>query len=118
MKNLFKGGVLLSATTGALAASAQTTFGSILGTIGALINTIIPILIAAGLAYFIYGVIRFVIAKDADSKEDARKVVIQGIIGLFVIVSIWGLVGIIQSTFGVGTGGTLDGSQIPGIQLQ
>lgn len=115
MKNIYKGSLLLLATP--LLAFAQTTFGTILGTIGGLINTIIPILIAAGLAYFIYGVIMFVIAGDADKKEGARKIVIQGIIGLFVIVSIWGLVGIIQSTFGVGTGGSLNQSQIPGVQL-
>jgi hypothetical protein len=98
-------------------ASAQTSFGTILGTIGGLINAIIPILIAGALAYFIFGVIRFVIASDADAKADARKVVVQGVIGLFVIVSVWGLVGVVQSTFGIGTGSTLNSSQIPGVQL-
>lgn len=118
MKKLFKGALFVSATTGALAASAQTTFGSILGTVGGLINTIIPILIAAGLAYFIYGVVKFIMSKDGDEKGTARKIMINGVIGLFVIVSVWGLIGVIQSTFGIGAGGTLNQSQIPGIQLQ
>lgn len=116
MKHLFKAGTLAAATMPFLA-FAQTTFGTILATIGNLINTLIPILIAAALAYFIYGVIKFVIAKDADEKGGARTIVIQGIIGLFVILSVFGLIGVIQSSFGIGTGGTLDSSQIPGVQL-
>ena len=117
MKNTFKALVFGAAFAGSFNAFAQTTFSTILGTIGGLINQIIPILIAGALAYFIYGVIKFVISSDADDKEAARKVVVQGVIGLFVIVSVWGLVGVVQSTFGVGTGSSLNSSQIPGVQL-
>lgn len=116
MKNTFKALAFGFAAMPFLA-SAQTTFTTILSTIGGLINQIIPILIAGALAYFIYGVIKFVISTDADDKEAARKVVVQGVIGLFVIVSVWGLVGVVQSTFGVGTGSSLNASQIPGVQL-
>ena len=116
MKHLLKSTALL-AVLAPFAASAQTDFSSILGVIGGLVNTIIPILIAAAIAYFIYGVVRFVIASDADDKGKARSIVIQGIIGLFVIVSVWGLVGVIQNSFGLGTGGSLSGDQIPGVQL-
>lgn len=98
-------------------AAAQASFESILGTFGNLINQIIPILIAGALAYFIFGVIKFVIASDADAKEGARKVVVQGVIGLFVIVSVWGLVGLVQNSLNIGTGSTLNSSQIPGVQL-
>ena len=114
MKNLVKGAAVAGSVLPFLAL-AQTTAGSILGVIGGFINALIPILIAAALAYFIYGVIKFIMASDADKKKDARGIVINGIIGLFVIVSVWGLVGVIQSTFGVGTGATLDSSQIPGV---
>jgi ABC-type branched-subunit amino acid transport system permease subunit len=117
MKNTFKALVFGTAFAGSFNAIAQTTFTTIIATIGGLINQIIPILIAAALAYFIYGVIKFVIAVDADAKADARKIVVGGIIGLFVIVSIWGLVGVIQSSFGVGTGSTLNANQIPGVNL-
>ena len=117
MKNTFKALVFGILTAGSSIAFAQTNFGTILATIGGLINQIIPILIAGALAYFIYGVVRFVISSDSDDKEAARRVVVQGVIGLFVIVSVWGLVGVVQSTFGIGTGSTLNQSQIPGVQL-
>ena len=76
---------------------------------------LIPVLITAALVYFIWGVISYVIAKDADDKEKARSVVTRGILGLFIIVSVWGLIGIIQSTFAIGSGGSLTEDQIPGV---
>jgi hypothetical protein len=117
MKNTFKALVFGTAVAGSFQAVAQTSAGTILLTIGGLINQIIPILIAGALAYFIYGVIKFVISTDSDDKESARKVVVQGIIGLFVIVSVWGLVGVVQTTFGIGTGGSLNQNQLPGVLL-
>lgn len=98
-----------------LFAMAQTTAYSILGTVRDVMNILIPMLITAALIYFIWGVIQYIIAKDADAKEKGKKVLVQGILGLFIIVSVWGLIGIIQSTFGIGAGGQLRESQIPGV---
>ncbi len=116
MKNLFKISALTLAVLPVMA-FAQTTFGSILTTSGNLLSLIIKLLFAAALAFFVFGVIKFVIAGDADKKAEARHAMIQGIIGLFVIVSVWGLVGVIQSTFGIGAGGTIGGSQIPEVDF-
>ena len=108
-------GAALSALTLPFIALAQTTAFSILGVISNILNILIPLLITAALVYFIWGVISYVIAKDADDKEKARSVVTRGILGLFIVVSVWGLIGIIQSTFGVGAGGALTEDQIPGV---
>ena len=78
-----------------------------------LINTIIPILITLGVVYFIYGVITYVIAKDEDAKSRGRNVMIWGLIGLLVIVSIWGLVAILKNTFGVTNSSSI---QVPCIE--
>lgn len=87
---------------------AQANAFSILGVIRNLLNVLIPILITAALVYFIWGVISYVIAKDADDQAKAKSVITRGVIGLFVILSIWGLIGIIQSTFGIGAGGNVE----------
>jgi len=116
MKNLLKGSAIVGSVLPFLA-FAQTDATSILFTIATFIANLIPVLITAALAYFIYGVVRFVIAGDADKKAEARQIVIQGIIGLFVIVSVWGLVGVIQNTFQIGTGGVITGDQLPGVQF-
>ncbi len=69
-----------------------------------LLNIIIPVLIVLGVVYFIWGVIQYVAAKDEEGKKAARGIMISGIIGLFVIVSIWGLVNLLSNTFGVNSG--------------
>jgi hypothetical protein len=83
------------------------------GLIGALckineiLNIIIPILITLGVVYFIWGVITYVIADDEERKKSGRNRIIYGIIGLAVIVALWGLVAILTNTFGVSNTGTI-----------
>lgn len=96
---------------------AQTQVFSILGVISNIMKILIPMLITAALLFFIYGVVRYVIAKNADDTKDAKNIIFRGLIGLFVILSIWGLVGVIQSTFGIGSGGDIDSSSIPGVDF-
>jgi uncharacterized membrane protein YidH (DUF202 family) len=79
---------------------------TILGIVQNIINIIIPILITAGIAYFIYGVVSYVSSKDEEKRKEARQIMIYGVIGLFVIVSIWGLIRSLGSATGVQQGGT------------
>jgi hypothetical protein len=67
--------------------------------IGEILNTIIPILIVLGVVYFVWGVITYMIGDDEEAKKKGRNRVIYGIIGLVVIVGMWGLVRIVTSTF-------------------
>ncbi|MCA9351998.1 hypothetical protein KC866_01210 [Patescibacteria group bacterium] len=94
----------------ALAQGPGQDANGILAIIGGLLDRIIPILILAGLAYFIYGVVRFVIAGDADKKAEARQIVVQGIIGLFVIMSVWGIVFLLNRTLDINAGEVVRGN--------
>lgn len=80
------------------------TIQSIICKIGSILNIIIPILVVLGVVYFIWGVITYVISDDEEAKEKGRNRMIYGIIGLVVIVAMWGLVGIVNRTFGLGVG--------------
>lgn len=64
-----------------------------------LLNTLLPLIIAAAVVYFIYGIARYVMAGDEDAKAAAKDKIIYGVIGLFVMVSVWGLVNILTNTF-------------------
>jgi len=89
-------------------ASAQSTLGGILTTIKGLLDAIIPIVITLAVIYLFYGVAKYVMAAgDEEAQKQGRSIMIYGVIGLFVIVSIWGLVGVVQSTFGVSGGGNV-----------
>lgn len=67
--------------------------------IGQILNSIVPVLIVLGVVYFVWGVITYVIASDEEAKKTGRNRIIYGIIGLAVIVAVWGLVGILVKTF-------------------
>ena len=67
--------------------------------IGAILNTLIPVIIVLGVVYFIWGVVQYVIASDEEAKKTGKNRMIYGIIGLVVIVGLWGLVNLVASTF-------------------
>lgn len=73
--------------------------------IGDILNIVVPILIALGVVYFIWGVITYVISDDEEAKQAGRNRIIFGIIGLAVIIGLWGLVRILTNTFGVDNAG-------------
>ncbi|KKP85680.1 MAG: hypothetical protein UR88_C0010G0002 [Candidatus Nomurabacteria bacterium GW2011_GWA1_35_8] len=81
------------------------TIQSIICKIGNILDTIIPVLVVLGVVYFVWGVVTYVISSDEEAKKSGRERMIYGIIGLVVIVAMWGLVGIVVNTFGVGVGG-------------
>jgi hypothetical protein len=66
-----------------------------------LLDVALPIIIAAAVVYFIYGIAKYVLAGDDAAKEAAKDKIIYGIIALFVMVSVWGLVNILVNTFGL-----------------
>lgn len=63
-----------------------------------------PLLVSISVIVFIIGVIRYIKnADDSSAREEGRNFMIYGIVGLFVMISVWGLVGVLQGTFGLGT---------------
>lgn len=71
---------------------------------------IIPIFIGMALVYTIYAVVSFIMAgDDTKLREEKKQQILWGIIGLFVIVSIWGIIFVIGNTFKevIYSGGTL-----------
>jgi len=75
--------------------------GDVICKIGEILNTIIPILLVLGVLYFVWGVVQYVIKDDEEAKKRGKNKIIYGIIGLVVIVGMWGLVSIVVNTFGL-----------------
>ncbi|MAG12739.1 hypothetical protein CL630_02930 [bacterium] len=76
-------------------------FTNILTKVKNILDLVVPIVITLALIYFIWGVAQYVTAKDDDKKAEARDTMIYGTIGLFVIVSVWGIVMLLQQFTGV-----------------
>ena len=88
---------VLNSTTGA---TLQTIVGKLVG----FINLLVPVLASAAIVFFFYGLVRF-IRNSGDSKGRAvgRDAIVWGLIGMFVIISLWGIVNFIQAAFSLPT---------------
>jgi Na+-driven multidrug efflux pump len=69
--------------------------------LASLMNQLIYVIIGAALVAFLFGILKlsFFDGKKPEAREQARKFMFWGIVSLFVMVSVWGLVKILQSSF-------------------
>jgi hypothetical protein len=66
------------------------------------INPLVQLLFAAAVFYFIYGVFKYI--KDSDessSRTDGANHVLWSTVGLFIMISVWGIIEILEKTIGV-----------------
>jgi len=66
------------------------------------INPIIGFLFALALAYFFFGLIKFLVnkGKDENSVTQGKSHMVWGIIGMFIMVSVFGIMNLITGTIG------------------
>ncbi len=68
-----------------------------------LINAVVvPFIFTIAFLVFIWGIFQAFIAGDDKKRTEGRKLAVYGIIGFFLMVSVWGLVNILVGTFGFG----------------
>jgi hypothetical protein len=93
------------------------TYGSsVLTSIKTLVDQAIPLLIGLGVLFFLWGLVKFVLAAgNEEAKEEGKRIMIWGIVALFVMVSVWGLVGILQNITGAGAGSAGVAPASPGL---
>ncbi len=111
--------VALAQITTSGSSSANCDLSTLLGIlcrIGQILNAIVPVLIALAVVFFIWGVIGYLISGDEEAKKKGRDRMIYGIIGLAVIVGMWGLVNILARTFGLSNTGNITLPTIPIVQ--
>lgn len=91
----------------AFAQTVDTIFSKII----TLINYLTIIVVALSVLAFFWGLFKF-ITRAGEDKEEGRHIMIWGILALFVMLSVWGLVGVVGNTFGIQQGGAVN---IPGV---
>jgi len=66
-------------------------------------GVLIPLAFSLALLYFFWGVTKYIRKGAGDEKaaEEGKKIMIWGIVGLFVALSIWGIITFIQSELGI-----------------
>jgi len=85
-------------------ASAQNTTGDLEGLVvlaGSMVNMLVPIVSTLVVLFFFWGLAQYVLAAgDEEKAKEGKSIMIWGAIALFVMVSIWGIIGFLQQTLG------------------
>lgn len=73
---------------------------NVLGTVADLINLATPIVVALALLYFFWGLANYILnANNEEKKKEGRTIMIWGILALFIMVSVWGIINVVRDTF-------------------
>ncbi|MFA5987255.1 MAG: pilin [Candidatus Paceibacterota bacterium] len=83
----------------ALAAQIRN-INDLISSLGNILNSVAPLVIGLAFLWFIWGVVKYITAgSEEEDRNKGRDMMIWGIIALFVMTSVWGLVGILSGTF-------------------
>lgn len=97
-----------------LAFAAVDDADSLFVLVNSILTQILPIIIAIAVIFFVYNAFMYMIAADEGRKGEAKSKMIYGIIALFVMVSVWGLVAVLSGTFGFEG---IDAPPVPGFPM-
>lgn len=106
-----------------LVASAQTpgqingsSLLSLLALAQTIVTRLVPFAVGVAVLAFFWFLIQFIMkgGESGDAKTSAMKGMGYSILALFVMVSIWGIIGVFGSMLGIGQGGSVP---IPGVPV-
>ncbi|MFA5830669.1 MAG: pilin [Candidatus Paceibacterota bacterium] len=101
MKKIF---IVLGAFAMPFIASAQNSQGNLQGLvqlIGNIVNLLVPIVSTLVVIFFFWGLAMYVLAAgDEEKAKEGKSIMIWGVLALFVMVTIWGIIGFMQNTIG------------------
>ncbi len=74
----------------------------LIGAIAAVIGTLVPILVTLGLVVFLWGLVKYLWGHGGKADIDgAKKLMKWGLLTLFVMVSVWGIIDLMQAAFNI-----------------
>ena len=88
-------------------ADAQTvgsTGAGLLGTLALfnrILNGLVGLAILLAILAVFWGLIKWLFQNSSEAKSDGIRIMLYGVVAIFVMVSIWGIIRLLQNTFGV-----------------
>ncbi|MBP9771525.1 MAG: hypothetical protein KBD16_01210 [Candidatus Pacebacteria bacterium] len=80
----------------------RNNFCEMLLDLGDIVNLLIGIVSSLALLVFIWGIVKYIAsAGDEDAKEEGRRIMVGGVIALFVMFSVFGLIRFLRTSFGI-----------------
>lgn len=89
-----------------------------------IIDPALMVLFTAGFMLFVYGIVEFMyaMAKGGTAGDEGKKHMLWGVIGMVIMSSVWGIIALINNTFGLGLGDprnpNITPTQLPNIQFK
>lgn len=73
------------------------------GIIGIINTVIVPVIFALAFAAFVWGVVDYFFINEGEEskREEGRKFILYGILGIVALLSVWGFVSIVLRTLGI-----------------
>lgn len=85
---------------------------NLINSLGDIVAMLIPIMIGAALVVFFYGLIKYILKSGKGGKE-GRQLMLYGLIALFVMISVYGLIRLGQSALGLNNDPNIQAPRIP-----
>jgi hypothetical protein len=107
MKNLMKNKYLIVSAIALLLpsmalATTTTNLNGVISLIASYLNSALALLMGVATIMFVFYVIRYFIQPNVVERAEASKYIMWSLIGFFIILSFWGIVNILISTFDFG----------------
>lgn len=75
-------------------------FGQLINRLIGYSNRIVILIVAMAMAFFLYGLVGYILNSDSeDKRRESVSYIVGGIIGLFVMVSVWGILSMLSGSF-------------------
>ena len=108
MKKFLKIVIPASALATPFAAFAISTLTNVIDKFAEIINGLLPIVVAIALLAFFWGLVQYIFYQNSEEKKKTSKnIMIWGLVALFVMVSVWGIINVVQETFDIQPGGSI-----------
>jgi len=84
-----------------------------------IINPAILLIFTAGFFLFVWGLVQFLRnLESASENEEGKRHMLWGIVGMFIMASVWGIISLLDNTFDLGVfQSTPDTSRLPDINF-
>lgn len=92
-------------------AQTLTPLRNLIAAVNGVVAALVPLLIGAAVVVFFWGLLKYIFKSGAKGHSEGIKIMIAGIAALFIMVSIWGIVALVQVALGV------SGNTIPTIPV-
>lgn len=92
--------LLASATVALPALASAATLLNTLALANTFLNALIGLFITLAIVVFFWGLIKYLV-NAGEAKAEGLQIMFYGVLAIFVMVSIWGIIRLLQSTFSV-----------------